>query len=193
MITILALVGKTSSGKDTIARYLKERYDIPCVVSHTDRPMRTGEKNGREHWFVTPEEMDAIVADKDNLLAYTQFPQTGYRYCATTASLDICGWFTYIINPDGIAWMEEHRQDIYVIPIYVDLDEDTIRERARLRGDNAEAVEARLNSEREQFDSYKENQTWDYCIRTNRSVSEVMEDVDVIIKQLQGVLFRSTV
>ena len=34
---ILFIVGKTSSGKDTVANYLSEKYDIPMVVSYTTR------------------------------------------------------------------------------------------------------------------------------------------------------------
>ena len=38
---IIAIVGKTSSGKDTAAKYLHDKYGLDMVVSHTTRPMRT--------------------------------------------------------------------------------------------------------------------------------------------------------
>ena len=38
--TIIAVIGKTSSGKDTVAKVLNEKYGIPSVVSMTTRPKR---------------------------------------------------------------------------------------------------------------------------------------------------------
>jgi len=43
------LIGKTSSGKDTVARYIKDAYGINQVVSYTTRPKRPCETNGVEH------------------------------------------------------------------------------------------------------------------------------------------------
>ena len=36
--TIIAVIGKTSSSKDTVAKVLNEKYGIPSVVSMTTRP-----------------------------------------------------------------------------------------------------------------------------------------------------------
>ena len=43
--TIIAVIGKTSSGKDTVAKVLNEKYGIPSVVSMTTRPKREYETN----------------------------------------------------------------------------------------------------------------------------------------------------
>ena len=49
---IIALVGPSGSGKTTLSLYLQEMLNIPAICSYTTRPMRRGEQNGREHWFV---------------------------------------------------------------------------------------------------------------------------------------------
>lgn len=49
--TIIAIAGRTSSGKDYIAKRLSTILDYPLVVSHTTRPIRSNETNGVEHWF----------------------------------------------------------------------------------------------------------------------------------------------
>jgi len=80
---IYAIVGKTSSGKDTIAKHLSWRWNIPIVCSATTRPMRKYETNGKEHWFVTKEKM-AELKNSPHVIAYTKMPYTGIEYAATT-------------------------------------------------------------------------------------------------------------
>ena len=57
---IICLLGETASGKDTIAKYITKTLDIKQVVSYTTRPIRSNEQNGREHWFISKEEMAEI-------------------------------------------------------------------------------------------------------------------------------------
>ena len=54
MSRIFFVLGKSCSGKDTIFRYLKEKKELnlKTVVGYTTRPMRVGEENGKEYFFV---------------------------------------------------------------------------------------------------------------------------------------------
>lgn len=51
---IFCLMGKSSSGKDTIFKELKEDKDLRLkpIVSYTTRPKRTNETNGVEYYFI---------------------------------------------------------------------------------------------------------------------------------------------
>ena len=51
---ILIIMGKTSSGKDTVFRRVMEGVTSPLktVVTYTTRPMRPGETDGEEYFFV---------------------------------------------------------------------------------------------------------------------------------------------
>ena len=71
---IIGLIGKTSSGKDTIARYLYKRYCIEPIISYTTRPMRESEVDGREHWFVDDKKMDEVLSNKTKILAFMENP-----------------------------------------------------------------------------------------------------------------------
>lgn len=53
------IMGKSSSGKDTIYRRLTcdEKYMLNRVVTYTTRPMRENEVQGREYHFVGEDEM----------------------------------------------------------------------------------------------------------------------------------------
>lgn len=50
---IFCLMGKSSSGKDTIYRELLKRQDISLkkIIPYTTRPIREGEEEGREYHF----------------------------------------------------------------------------------------------------------------------------------------------
>ena len=61
MITIIALQGKTSSGKDSAARYIREIYGIEPVISFATRPIRDSEVEGREHYFINDEQMMFLI------------------------------------------------------------------------------------------------------------------------------------
>ena len=45
-MTIIALEGKTASGKDSVAKFIEASYGIKQVVSYTTRPKRDYEKDG---------------------------------------------------------------------------------------------------------------------------------------------------
>lgn len=182
MITIIALQGKTSSGKDSAARFIKTEYGIEPVVSFATRPIRESEVEGREHYFVNDEEMDEIVKDETSILAFVQFPKTGYRYCASTKNLKDGSVMTYIIDPSGLQWLKDHRPDVNVISLFFDLSEDVIRERALNRGDNMKDIDARLDSEREMFDTFKESKKYDVCINTDDTPENVNEKIREALK-----------
>ena len=54
---LFVVVGKTSTGKDTVCNYMNQRYGIKPVVSYSTREMRSYEKNGVQHFFISDQEM----------------------------------------------------------------------------------------------------------------------------------------
>ena len=59
MAKIFFVLGKSCSGKDTIFKKLKEdrELNLNTVTGYTTRPMREGEINGVEYFFVNNEEL----------------------------------------------------------------------------------------------------------------------------------------
>lgn len=71
---ILVLIGKCAAGKDTIASQLLMEGFKP-LISHTSRPMRDGEAEGREYYFVSKEEFKQLIKD-DKMLEYREYHTT---------------------------------------------------------------------------------------------------------------------
>ena len=59
---VLAIVSSPSgAGKTTLThRLLREFPELEFSVSYTTRPMRPGEINGRDYWFVSTDEFERM-------------------------------------------------------------------------------------------------------------------------------------
>lgn len=61
---IIYIMGKSSTGKDTIFKELlrENKYDLKTVVPYTTRPIREGEREGVEYHFANEESFQAMKA-----------------------------------------------------------------------------------------------------------------------------------
>lgn len=180
--TIIAIAGRTSSGKDYIAKRLSTILDYPLVVSHTTRHIRSNETNGVEHWFDSKEEFQNIL-DNQTVIAYTKIGE--YEYCATLEDIeDNC---IYVIDYDGIKYLQEHFKDqINLKIIYIYCDEHIRRARASTRSDFKTAWENRNKSEDAQFTEFESNRPWDLLIDNsyaNLNMDSVKKQVKRILKK----------
>ncbi|KAI3443192.1 Guanylate kinase [Psidium guajava] len=67
---IIVISGPSGVGKDAVIKRLREVRDgLHFVVTATSRPMRPGEVDGKDYYFVTKEEFLNMV-EKDELLEY---------------------------------------------------------------------------------------------------------------------------
>jgi len=65
---VIVVTGPSGAGKGTLERVLLERLpDLELAVSATTRPQRRGEEDGREYWFISPEEFERRVQAGDFL------------------------------------------------------------------------------------------------------------------------------
>lgn len=62
---IFYIMGKSASGKDTIYKELMEKMPkFHSIVPYTTRPMREGEKDGVEYFFVDQERFDEMMDEE---------------------------------------------------------------------------------------------------------------------------------
>lgn len=100
MKPILLLVGKSASGKTTLAEDLEKKCGIKAIPSYTTRPPRySGEKG---HIFVTENEFDELT----DILAYAE--TGGYRYAVTKQMFEDEQYGAYVIDNTGIKYLNAH-------------------------------------------------------------------------------------
>ena len=115
---ILAIVGKSASGKDYLAKMLvKELSFVFPIVSWTTRPSREGEKEGEDYHFVSKEEFCA-AKQKGKFIEWSSF--NGWYYGTPHSTIEPDHIYAGVFNLDGLSSLMLH-QDLYdVLPIYMD-------------------------------------------------------------------------
>jgi guanylate kinase len=85
--SVIVVTGPSGAGKGTLIHELVERVpEVEVTVSATTRDRRPGEQNGREYWFLTPEEFLARI-EADEFLEHVEYV-SGHRYGTLRSELD---------------------------------------------------------------------------------------------------------
>lgn len=137
---IFVIMGKSSTGKDTIYKRLMEQKDFPLkkVVGYTTRPIRRGETNGEEYYFVSVEEMERL--DREGKLIerriYHAIPGDWNYFTVNDGQIDLKEQDYLLITT--LAGYEQIR--IFygadaVVPIYIEAEDKVRLQRSILRED----------------------------------------------------------
>ena len=136
----LIIVGKGGSGKDHLRKKLEE-VGFKYCVSHTTRPPREGEENGKDYHFISIDEATKHYIETNMFYEYVVFNDWIYG----TSIEEFHSSNLFIMTPSGLSSMKpEDRFESFVV--YLDIDESVRRERLSQRND-ADKLERRLNAD----------------------------------------------
>ena len=132
---LIYLIGKSSSGKDTIYRELLKTQELKLkkVVLYTTRPIREGEKEGVQYNFVDDETFFALK--KDGKVIEDRQYNTYYglwRYFTVDDGMIDLEHYNYLIigTLESYVRTAEYYGSDKVLPIYLDLDDGIRLQRA---------------------------------------------------------------
>lgn len=139
MNRIYYIMGKSSSGKDTIYKRLLNEQDFTPIVLYTTRPMRENEVDGREYHFVDRskfEEMQAAGEVIERRIYNTIHGEWIYFTSKNSISLESESCI-------GIGTLESYMGiqryfGNYLVPIYIEVD-DGIRLMRAIQREQQEA------------------------------------------------------
>ena len=132
---IFYLIGKSSSGKDTIFKSLLENDDLKLktIVPYTTRPIRIGETEGVEYHFVDEKELEKIEKSGKliELRAYHTFHGIWKYFTVDDSQIDLEKDDYLIIGTlESYNKTRDYYGKKYLIPIMIDLDDGVRLQRA---------------------------------------------------------------
>lgn len=132
---IFYLMGKSSSGKDTVFKRLleNEKLSLRTIVSYTTRPIRDGETEGVEYHYVSEEELQAITAYGKliELRAYQTFHGVWKYFTAADNQIELLqNDYLMIGTLESYNKTREYYGTAKLVPILIELDDGIRLQRA---------------------------------------------------------------
>ncbi|HBI93347.1 MAG TPA: guanylate kinase [Terrisporobacter glycolicus] len=132
---IFCLMGKSSSGKDTIFKEINDDKDLDLkpIISYTTRPKRINETNGVEYFFINTDELNKF--EKENKVIEKRVYHTvhGDWFYGTIndGQIDLNkNNYLLITTLEAYKSLRDYFGDDKVYPFYIDIEDGIRLERA---------------------------------------------------------------
>lgn len=138
MARIFIVLGKSSTGKDTIYKKLLEAEDLnlKAVVMYTTRPIRISETEGVEYHFVQ-EEVLKELKEKNKVIehrAYNTVHGTWHYFTANDGQIDLEeANYLMLGTLESYAQLRKYYGRDRVVPVYLEVEDYTRLQRAAKR------------------------------------------------------------
>lgn len=139
------IIGTSGSGKTTFANYFFTKEDE--IISTTTRPMRYGEADGYDYYFINKEQFQDLVIEGE-LVETTEYAGNYYGITLSEIEEKLEREFPYIIvDINGYQYvkeiLDENNYPYHIL--YFKVDPEVVENRLIQRGDLPEYIEIRLN------------------------------------------------
>ena len=137
---IYIITGPSGVGKNTIIEAMSTDLDFYFSVSHTTRPQRESEVDGKDYHFITEEEFKTLV-DENLMIEYEQYG--GFYY--GTSKKEILKESNIILldlEVNGATKLLSENDDF--IGIFIDIDDNELVKRLKNRGHDENFIDKRM-------------------------------------------------
>ncbi len=138
---IFCIIGKSSSGKDSIFRMLEQDYPaMGRIVLYTTRPVRSGEIDGVTYHFVDDEVYHQMEAENLIIEARSYHTEHGiWTYFTSSYGIDLENNNYLQVNTlEGYQQLKAYFGEDKVVPIYIEVKDDGERLQRALTRERAE-------------------------------------------------------
>ena len=186
---IFALLGYMGVGKDTILKQvLKDIDDVKPIISTTTRPMRKGETEGVEYYFIDDVEFFRRGTDFVEQRIYnTKVKENGvekdatWRYGIERAELEKDDYLIVIVDSVGYKELKNYVGNGKIVPIFISAPQEELKARALARGDLEAEVARRLKDDYERIMDFRVRTVYHEVKNTNGRLEEAIKEVENII------------
>ena len=174
---ILAIVGFSSAGKDTLAKYAHDNLGYNFVVSHSTRPMRTGESQGNPYYFINDNEMCSLFVQNKLIEAREYDSVYGkWFYAVSKDEIEDSKKYVVVVDFSGFQSLKKHFGD-RVQSVFIECSEPERRKRAQLRGDfNLDEWNRRYEADKAKFPIKLIKNHMDWILETTNCSKEKSEN-----------------
>ncbi|MBO5144240.1 MAG: guanylate kinase [Lachnospiraceae bacterium] len=135
---IFCIVGKSSSGKDTIYKKLLKNKSLRLkkIVPYTTRPIRAGEQEGVEYHFTTIEVMEQLQSENKIIecRSYDTVYGRWYYFTAKDSQIELEKYDYLVIGTlESYIKTRDYFGEDKVVPVYIDLEDGERLSRALKR------------------------------------------------------------
>ncbi len=133
---IFYLMGKSSSGKDTMFKKLIEdkSLGLKTIVGYTTRPMREGERDGVEYFFVDEEKMLSLEAEGKVIerRSYNTVHGIWSYFTVDDGQVDLDSDDKYLLigTLESYEKVRNYYGKDYLVPLYISVDDGLRLQRA---------------------------------------------------------------
>ena len=150
--TIIAIMGKSASGKDSLLKALLQEpqfKEAKSIISCTTRPIRENEINDTDYHFLTNEQFTNLVLS-NRMLEATVF--NDWCYGTSIDSLSTSGINIGVFNPEGCEALRQN-ENITLCLIYVEATDKTrlLRSLNREKNPDCHEIVRRFNADEMDF------------------------------------------
>ena len=161
---IIVLVGKTASGKTTVANELCKNHGYKRIITYTTRPMRENEIQDVDYHFISDEQFNKMVENNE----FTEYKRYNtahgvWSYGSVITSeqelSDDC--YVIILTPQGLRDLSK-KMSRY-ISFYLNVSLESQLERLKKRGDEEQQIIKRLINDAKDFENVLDIVDCSFC------------------------------
>lgn len=176
---LFVISAPSGAGKTTLVRWLTQNIqDLYVSVSHTTRPRRPSEEDGRDYHFVDEEAFRSLIAG-EQFLEHARVFDHYYGTSRKWVEKQLADGRDIILEIDwqGAQQVRGHLPDvvgIFILPPSC----ETLQSRLQQRGDDADTVRRRMDEAVAELSHYRE---YDYLV-INDDLDTARQDLAAIIR-----------
>ena len=185
---IFVLVGKSSSGKDTLMKELVNQNLFKECISTTSRPIRINEQNNIDYMFITKDEFLEKIKHNEFIEFRTYETELDSKketwyYGTEKKAIDVSVDSVLVLDLQGLKDLRNYFSSERVIGVYLHCPSSLRTERAKNRGSFCETEwKRRLLADKKDFeDVYSEVQ---YVLNSAKSTEELLLEIKQIKESL---------